>query len=404
MSGGPVSYDAEMFERVRFCGILLLPAAVAGLVQGRGQAQAVGARPDVRSQVERVFVPYQSSDSPGLAVMVRKDGKTIFERGYGVAKLKTGSPIDEHTDFRLASCTKQFTAMSIMLLVHDGKLRYEDHLTDVFPEFPAYGNKITIRNLLNHTSGLPDYEELMDRAEAAGATPWTRERQIQAAEVLKLLEAEKSGRFEPGTSWSYSNSGYVVLGSVVEKVAGMPFEDFLRKRIFAPLRMDHTVAFVQGKDHVPHRALGYSREGQGFKDTDQSSTSATLGDGGIYSNLQDLAKWDNALREHTLFSAAEMQPALEPFRLPSGEFPHWSSGPGDTDPLGGKPVEYGFGWFLSPYKGHRRMWHYGDTSGFKTAIEHFPDDKLTIIVLANRTDIDAAALAEQVADIYLNRK
>jgi CubicO group peptidase (beta-lactamase class C family) len=291
-----------------------------------------------------------------------------------------------------------------MLLVKEGKLRYEERLTDIFPDFPAYGKEITVRNLLTHTSGLPDYEEIMDEMEAAGKGKWSRTRQIQSAEVLKLLETRTSGKFKPGTSWSYSNSGYVVLGLVLEKVSGMPFEDFLQRRIFAPLGMSSTVAYVAGKNAVPDRALGYSKVDGTFRDTDQSSTSATLGDGGIYSNLEDLAKWDDALAQHTLLPAGEMKAALAPFRLPDGTFPHWSSGPGDADPLGGRAVEYGFGWFLDPYKGHRRMWHYGDTSGFKTAIERFTDDDLTVIVLANRTDVDAAHLAEEVADMFLEKR
>jgi CubicO group peptidase (beta-lactamase class C family) len=166
--------------------------------------------------------------------------------------------------------------------------------------------------------------------------------------------------------------------------------------------MRHTLAFVKGKNEVPNRAYGYSKKSGAFVETDQSATSATLGDGGVYSNLEDLARWDNALAHHTLLSKSEMQAALTPFKLPDGSLPRWAGDPGDTDPQAGKPVSYGFGWFLDPYKGHPRMWHYGDTVGFKTAIERFSRDKLTIIVLCNRSDLDAAAIALQIADVYLN--
>ena len=343
--------------------------------------------------------------APGLAVLVKKNGRIVFERGYGVRDLRSRIPNDPRTDFRLASCTKQFTAMAIMLLIHDGKLRYDTRLTDVFPDFPAYGNAITIRNLLNHSSGLPDYEDLMDKAQAAHGGPplWSETHQIQDAEVLKLLEAEAHGKFAPGAKWSYSNSGYVVLGLVVAKVSGESFPDFLRDRIFQPLKMDRTVAYVNGKNEVPSRAYGHSKNGNGFEQTDQSSTSATLGDGGVYSNLEDLGRWDNALATHTLLSAEEMQPVLVPFKLPDGSLPRWSGDSGDTDPQAGKPVAYGFGWYLDPYRGHRRMWHYGDTVGFKSAIERFPDDQLTVIILANRADIDAPALALQIADLFLKK-
>ena len=350
--------------------------------------------PSLQNKLDKIFSAFHS-DQPGLAVLVRHRGRTIYQRGFGVRDLQTRAPINPQTDFRLASCTKQFTAMAVMLLVRDGKLRYDTRLTDVFPDFPAYGKAITIRHLLNHSSGLPDYEELMEQSPAR----WSETQQITDAEVLALLKTQTRGKFAPGASWSYSNSGYVVLGLVVAQVSGQSFPDFLQARIFRPLRMDHTLAYVRGTNVVPNRAYGHSQEGGKFIQTDQSSTSATLGDGGIYSNLEDLARWDDALIHHTLLSEAEMQPALVPFKLPDGSLPHWSSDPGDTDPLGGKPVAYGFGWFLDSYQGHPRRWHYGDTVGFKSAIERFPQDGLTVIVLCDRSDLDAPVLALQVADL-----
>ena len=398
--------------------VLLFRAILLLVLAPMAQGQAANAH---ANEINKIISNAGAGDAhaPGLVVLVRKNGHTLFERGYGVRDLRSKISNDSQTDFRLASCTKQFTAMSIMLLVHDGKLRYDEHLTDVFPEFPAYGKAITIRNLLNHTSGLPDYEDLMDQAAHGGPALWSETHQIQDAEVLKLLEGETQGKFAPGTKWSYSNSGYVVLGLIVAKISGEPFPDFLRDRIFRPLKMDHTVAYVNGKNEVPNpgsparpdfgrdgvasRAYGHSKNGNSFEQTDQSSTSATLGDGGVYSNLEDLARWDDALAHHTLLSAEEMQPALTPFKLPDGSLPRWSGDPGDTDPQAGKPVAYGFGWYLDPYRGHQRMWHYGDTVGFKSAIERFPDDQLTVIVLANRAELDAPALATQIADLFLTK-
>jgi len=362
---------------------------------------------DERSRkVEKIAGGLTNPDLPGLAVMVRENGRTVFEQGFGVRELRTHAPIGPRTDFRLASCTKQFTAMAVMLLVHDGKLRYDEPLTEIFPEFPAYGRAITVRNLLNHTGGLPDYEDLMDKvsaAQPAGTPPkWDATHQIQDAEVLKLIEAQTAGDFAPGTKWSYSNSGYVVLGAVVAKVTGEPFAKFLHDRIFAPLKMTHTVAYERGVNEVRERAYGHSKtESGGIEETDQSSTSATLGDGGVYSNLEDLAKWDDALARHTLLSAAEMKPALTPVRLADGSEPQWHSDPGDENPQPDRPLEYGFGWFLDPYKGHARMWHYGETLGFRTAIMRFRKEKLTIVVLCNRADLKAGPIAEQIADIYL---
>jgi CubicO group peptidase (beta-lactamase class C family) len=359
---------------------------------------AIAAKDALTSQIDGIFSPLADDKSPGIAVLVRKDGRTVFEREYGARELRTLARIDAQTNFRLASCSKQFTAMSVMLLVHDDKLRYEENLTDVFPDFPAYGKAITIRHLLNHTSGLPDYEDLMAAAEKRkGAAIWSETRQIQDAEVLKLLEKETAGKFAPGTRWSYSNSGYVVLGLVVAKVSGKPFAQFLRERIFTPLGMKQTLAYEKGKSEVSQRAYGHSKQGVSWKETDQSSTSATLGDGGIYSSLDDLAKWDEALAQHTLLGESEMQAALIPVKLADGSPPKW---PANSDRSEGTPVAYGFGWFLDPYRGHQRMWHYGDTMGFHTYIARFVGNKLTIIVLCNRTDLDPEVLALKVADLF----
>lgn len=342
------------------------------------------------TQIDGIFTSLKSRGAPGAAVIVIHEGETIFRRGYGVSDLRTMRPIDEKTNFRLASFTKQFTAACIMLLVHDGKLHYDDHLTDIFPEFAAYGKSITVRNLLTHTSGLPDYEDILTGRYPN--TPDGKIPQIHDAGVLKLLEEQSAGKFPPGAQWEYSNSGYATLAMIVEKVSGQPFGQFLHDRIFAPLHMEHTLAYEKGKNEVSNRAYGYTREKNRWRETDQSSTSAVLGDGGIYSNLEDLAKWDRAIREDTLLSAAEMRPALTPVQ---------PSGPSMPD---ARPVRYGFGWFLDPYKGHERMWHYGETVGFRTAIERFPADDLTVIVLANRADADAGGLALKVADLYLGNQ
>jgi CubicO group peptidase (beta-lactamase class C family) len=358
----------------------------------------------VEKAADAVFSAVTQEHAPGLAVVVRKDGRTLFEKGYGVRDLRTNAKIDPQTNFRLASFTKQLTAMAVMMLVHDGKLRYDQTLTEIFPDFPPYGKNTTIRNLLNHTGGLPDYEDLMGAQEKINGPIWSPEHQIQDDEVLTLLKKETKGNFAPGTSWSYSNSGYVVLGLIVAKASGQSYRDFLHARIFAPLHMDHTIVYQKGKNEVTNRAFGHSKEGDTLKETDQSSTSATLGDGGIYSNLEDLAKWDDALRNHTLLSVDEFSPALVPARLANGSPTYWPTAPNDDNLHPGKPVSYGFGWFLDPYWGVPRMWHTGSTVGFRTIIERFTANHLTIIILCNRTDLDPEGLAVKTADLYLNLK
>ncbi len=362
-------------------------------------------RQRTKTVIGAVFDGLVLPDDPGIAVLIRYGGKDSFRESYGVRDLRSKAKIDAHTNFRLASFTKQFTTVAIMLLVHEGKLRYDETLTEIFPDFAAYGKTITVRNLLNHVSGLPDYEDLMDAAEKVKGPIWSPEKQIQDAEVLELLKKEKNGKFAPGTSWSYSNSGYVVLGLVIAKVSGKPYGEFLHERIFAPLTMNHTIVFQKGRNEVVDRAFGYSKENNGFKETDQSSTSATLGDGGIYSNLEDLAKWDDALRNHALLDEKEIQLALTPVKLADGSEPRWPKEPSDDNLHPGKPVSYGFGWFLDPYQGRQRMWHTGSTMGFRTVIERFTEGAgLTVIILSNRTDLDPEKLALQVAEIFFSTK
>lgn len=365
--------------------IFLISLLVGGACYGFSRSE-----PAYLEKIDAIFsaAGLASADAPGAAVLVIRDGQVLFERGYGVTDLTSARKIGPQTNFRLASVTKQFTAMAVMLLVHDGKLHYDDRLTDIFPDFPDYGRAITVRNLLNHTSGLEDYEDLMPPSDPSVPVEQV---QIQDAGVLDLLKRQKTTKFAPGSKWAYSNSGYVLLGLIVEKVSGKPFPDFLHDRIFAPLGMTATVAYVRGKNSVANRAFGHSLEAGAWKQTDQSTTSATLGDGGVYSSLEELAKWDGALRKHTLLSEREMQAALTPLKVAEGEV---------TEP-DGSPAAYGFGWFLNAYEGHPRMWHYGETMGFRTAIQRFDQDNLTIVILCNRADLNPSALALKVADLFL---
>jgi CubicO group peptidase (beta-lactamase class C family) len=369
-----------------FCRIFAMFVCLLTLAQLGSAADDPKAK-----QIDAILSAVTSKNEPGLAVVVRKNGHTVFERGYGMRDLRSGLPIDKHTNFRLASVTKQFTAMAVMLLVHDGKLHYEDRLTDIFPGFPAYGQQITIRNLLNHTSGLQDYVDLLYKKypdKDSDQIP-----QINDEGVLSMMKEQTGTKFPPGTKWEYSNSGYCVLAMVVQTVSGKPFGDFLHDRIFAPLKMRNTLEFEYGKNRVPDRAYGYTKVGGRWLETDQSPTSATLGDGSIYSSVDDLIKWDDALWNHTLLTEEEMRPAITPVILPEGRLL-----PKGHD---GIPHEYGFGWFLEPYRGHKRMDHEGGTVGFHHNISRFLDEKLTIIVLCNRLDLSAWGQVHAIADLYL---
>lgn len=353
--------------------LLLLLASISALAQSPRDISAI-------------FSDLKPSD-PGCAALVVNHGQTVFKQGFGVTNLDQPAPITSSTNFRLASVTKQFTAAAIMLLVRDGKLKYDDHLTDIFPQFPPYAREITVRNLLNHTGGLLDYEDLWDGEYLD--TPPDKLPQIRDAQVLQLLARQETGRFPAGTHFAYSNSGYSVLSQIVEKISGQPFEDFLRARIFQPLGMTNTIAFVDTRNIVPNRSYGYRKQKGQWVFSDQSSTSAVLGDGGVYSSLDDFEKWIGALRTHKLLSADEMNPALTPSTAPK------------LDAKSEESPAYGFGWFLDPYKGHLRMYHTGSTIGFLNAIDYFPDDDLATVVFCNRTDVKPHERSLKLADLFL---
>jgi len=327
--------------------------------------------------VDSLFAAYTGSAVPGASVTVIRDGTVVVRRAYGIADLERRIAATPETDYRLASVSKQFTAMAIMLLAKDGKLRYDQPVRDLLAELPPATQAVTIRHLLNHTSGLWDYEALI---------PESRTAQLDDDDVLSLVASRDSLSTPPGTAYCYSNSGYVLLGMIVARVSGVSFAEFLRARIFGPLGMRSSVAHVEGRDTVPHRAYGYSPRGGAFVQTDQSVTSATLGDGGVYSNVDDLALWDRALSGAALIDRASLVLATTPPALP-----------------GGAATEYGFGWFIDTYRGEQRWRHTGETSGFRNAILRFPERELTIVILTNRSSGEPQAIAERVADRLLFR-
>ncbi len=325
--------------------------------------------------VDSLFAAYTGSDVPGASVVVIRDGKVIVRRAYGMADLERRVSAVPETDYRLASVSKQFTAMAVMLLAKDGKLRYDQPVRDFLPGLPAATRAVTVRHVLNHTSGLWDYEDLV---------PESRTTQLDDRDVLSLLGSKDSLYFSAGSEYRYSNSGYVLLGMIVSRVSGMTLPQFLRARIFEPLGMQASVAHVEGSDTVARRAFGYSPSGGTFVQTDQSVTSATLGDGGIYTNMDDMTRWDQALERNTLVDSATMRLATTPPQLPAGA-----------------ATEYGFGWFIDRYRGERRWRHTGETSGFRNAILRFPERRLTIVILTNRSSGEPQAIAERIADRVL---
>jgi CubicO group peptidase (beta-lactamase class C family) len=329
------------------------------------------------SKLASLFDEFAQPESPGASTTVIQEGEVLFARGFGLANLEERIPCGLETNFRLASVTKQFTAMAILTLVERGKLSFDERLTELFPEFPAYGEQIKVEQLLTHTSGLIDYEDLMPRG--------TR-MPLHDRDVLGLLLRQDKTYFPPGTRYRYSNSGYALLALLVESRSGETFAHYLHGNIFQPLGMAHTLAYEAGLSSVPNRAFGYSRAGRGFKRTDQSLTSAVLGDGGVYSSVTDLCRWDQALYTEKLVSGAMLRRAFAP--VVRTDLP-------DTG--------YGMGWYVGSFRKAKEVWHHGETTGFRTHISRFPKWRLTVIVLANRSEARLAALPHRIVDLCFER-
>ena len=350
----------------------LLPGDEYDLAARRVTARAADGGPLDDAFVDSLFADFNTPASPGAAVLVAMDGRVLVSKGYGLADLDARAPVTPHTNFRLASVTKQFTAMAVMLLVQDGKLRLDETLTDIFPGFPAYGGRVTVRHLLTHFGGLRDYEDFVPDSQAT---------QVLDADVLRRMMSLDSTDFPPGARFRYSNTGYAMLANIVEKRSGTRFADFLKTRIFDRVGMPWTLAREEGHALVQRRAYGYSRRSGAWVRTDQSSTSAVLGDGGVYSSVSELYRWSNALETREL-----LVDSLRAMLFKRGVH---------SDTSG---ADYGFGWYLDTKHALPRTRHTGSSIGFRNAIIRYPTLRATIVVLTNRANANAYALAEAIGD------
>ncbi|HLZ98800.1 MAG TPA: serine hydrolase domain-containing protein [Steroidobacteraceae bacterium] len=332
-------------------------------------AACSSAERDAAARIDGIMHAYQGS-VPGASVMVLRDGVPVFRRSYGMADLEHAVAATPATSYRLASMTKQFTAAAILLLAEDGRLSIDDPVRKWLPTLPDAAAAVTLRHLLTHTSGLIDYEDLIPDGTTA---------QVHDADVLRLLESQNRTYFAPGSNYRYSDSGYSLLALVVGRASGKDFASFLRDRIFTPLKMQHTVAYEDGISTVIDRAYGYSAVNQRWTRTDQSLTSAVLGDGGIYSSIDDLAKWDAALYDARLLRESSLRLAFTPATQ-------------TDDPV----VRYGFGWRMTG----ETVWHSGETMGFRNVIVRYPKRHFTVIVLTNRNDPEPYPAALAIAKIF----
>ena len=326
----------------------------------------------MNSHVDALMRDYHGA-VPGASVLVLRDGEAVVRRSYGLASLEDRLATTPATNYRLASLTKQFTAAATLLLAEDGRLQLDDPVRNWLPTLPAAAVPVTIRQLVTHMSGLIDYEDVIP----AGMTE-----QLRDADVLRILETQDRTYFAPGTSYRYSNSGYALLALCVARASGQTFAAFLRSRIFEPLGMHATVAYEDGVSTVADRAYGYSETAAGWSRTDQSQTSAVLGDGGIYSSIDDLAKWDAALYDDRLLRRESLRLAFTA-----------------ATPTDEPDVQYGYGWRITG----ETVWHSGESIGFRNVIVRYPARHMTVIVLTNRNDPGPHRTAFAIAQLFMNQ-
>ncbi len=349
-----------------------------GLILVGGAPGRSATDPDPKA-VDAIFAKYDHTNTPGCAVGVFRNGETIFGRGYGMADLNQGVPITMSTVFYIASTSKQFTAMSTALLAEQGKISLDDPVRKWVPELPPFTDQVTIRNLVHHTSGIRDYLGLWGLSGRSFAD------EIPEPVGLDLIVRQKALDFEPGSRYSYSNSGYFLLSQIVKRATGQTLRQFAEANIFAPLAMSETHFHDNNAEIVARRAEGYQpRPGGGFEIVRTSF--ALVGDGGLLTTIRDLAKWDENFFANRLGTrgAALIEQVTTPGRLSSGE-----------------RQTYAFGLTARDYRGQPIIEHGGSFIGFRAQLLRFPTQHFSVAVLCNDYTAQPEQMGQQVADLYL---
>ncbi len=327
--------------------------------------------------VDALFATWDSPTSPGCALGVYRDGKIIYSRGYGMADLERAVPISPGSLFDLGSTSKQFTAASIVLLAQQGKLSLDDDVRKHLAELPDYGTPITLRQLLNHTSGLRDYIGLMTLHGTNIDDVTTPE------DALAIIVRQKALNFAPGSEHLYSNTGYFLLSLVVERVSGSSLRDFVQTQILAPLGMQQSHVLGRYDDVVPGRALAYAARADGSLRADVSRW-MQLGDGAVFSNVEELLHWDNQFYTPRVGGADLLEQLQTPGKLADGS-----------------ALDYALGLIIQDYRGLRSVHHGGAWGGYRAQLIRFPEQRFSVALLCNQGEIETDPLVRKIADIYL---
>lgn len=360
---------------VRF-RLLLVPVFLKCLVTAAAAGELVPA--GAIDRIDAIVREGLAKQVASYSVAVVKDGRLVLARGYGYADLENSVPAVAETVYRLGSITKQFTAMAVLQLAEQGKLQLDDELTKYLPDYPLGERKVTIAQLLNHTSGIKSYTSRPGFFRTA--------RMDHTHEQMLALFKDEPFDFEPGARWLYNNSGYYLLGMVIEKASGQGYGEYLTEHIFQPLGM-HATRYGHTRPLIPHRAQGYKRVLGQIVNDDPISMTAPGAAGALVASVLDLVKWHQALEAGDLISSASYEAMYRPTTLADG-----------------KVQQYGFGWGLGELSGHKRLSHGGGINGFSTMIARYPDDRLAVIVLSNTAGAPAGGIEAQIARVMLGIK
>lgn len=351
---------------------------VANAVAVAGAQEALPS--DLPGRVDRIFDRFDRT-TPGCAVGLAKDGRVLYTHGYGLANLEYRVPNTDSTVFESGSVAKQFTASAIVLLAQDGKLSLDDDIRKYLPEVPTFGGqRITIRNLLTHTSGLRDQWGLLG---IEGRGPGTQVHSPMT--TLDLVAHQKMLNFPPGSDYLYSNTGYALAGLIVQRVSGKTLDEFTQERLFRPLGMTHTQWRDDFTKVVPNRSTAYSGSATTGFHTDMPFTNM-IGNGGLLSTMSDLMRWNENLDHPSVGGQSYVDAMQTRMRLTSG-----------------RTISYALGLTISDYRGTREVSHSGSTAGYQTFLARFPEQHVSVAVWCNYTGANPGSLAHQVADLVLTR-
>ena len=364
-------------RRIRAGLAILALATLASTGTAAAVDSGLAVDPGLADYADRLLTETYPAGEPGAAVLVVQDGKPVLRKGYGLANVELGVPIQPDMVFELGSITKQFTAAAILMLAERGQISLSDDVTKYLPDYPTHGRTITIEHLLTHTSGIPSY---------TGLPEWLPKRRedLTPQQIIDLFK-DKPLEFEPGEKWAYNNSGYILLGAILEKLTGKTYEDFVEQEIFKPLGMTRS-AYGSNSEIVPGRVDGYDPDDAGYRRTGYLSMTHPYAAGSLISNVDDMARWDEALRSGKLLKPASLERMFTPVPLRSG-----------------KNTAYAYGWAIGEYAGRKVIEHGGDINGFTTDILRVPEARLLVVILSNNTGKDTRPLAFQIAARALGR-